>query len=111
MYYLEDLTLQDIKFLSKLLEDYRETNTMFEDGLPLPLPHAYHIFKEKVKRLTKYVAYNPFEADTPKKASKYSEVKKKRKNLFLKEKGTTLLNELLEKENFKKTYRIKKDIR
>jgi hypothetical protein len=92
MYYLEDLNLKDIKLLNQLLEDYREKNTMFEDGLPLPLPPSYHILKEKIKRLTKYASFNPNETDTPKQASKYSEFKKRIK----------------QQNNLKKTYKLRK---
>jgi hypothetical protein len=76
MFYLEDLTLQDINFLNQLLEEYRETHTIIEDRKPLPLPKNYHILKEKIKRLCKYASYNPREADTPKQPSRYSEFKK-----------------------------------
>jgi hypothetical protein len=76
MYYLEDLNLQDINFLNQLLENYRKSKSVFEDNKPIPLPPVYHIFREKVKRLVKYVSYNPNETDTPKKPSKYSEFKK-----------------------------------
>jgi hypothetical protein len=89
MYYLEDLSLRDINFLSQLLEDYRKTNTAIEDGKPLPLLPTYHSLKTKVKRLIKYASYNPFEKNTPKRPSKYSEFKK------------TL---------HKKTYKMKKEI-
>jgi hypothetical protein len=97
MYYLEDLTLQDIRFLKELLEDYKTTNTKTsEDGKPPALPVAYHSIKAKVKRLVKYVSYNPNETDTPKKPSKYSVFKKQ-----LREDNNLIkLN--------KKTYRIKK---
>jgi hypothetical protein len=82
MFYLEDLTLKDIKFLKQLLEDYRETHTAIEDGKFLPLPIIYHTFKEKLKRLVKYVSYNPNETETPKKPSKYSEAKKFNKRAY-----------------------------
>jgi hypothetical protein len=82
MYYLEDLSLQDIYFLNQLLEEYRKANFKLENEKPLPLPPLYHVFKEKVKRLIKYASYNPFEKDTPKKPSKYSEFKKLHKKNY-----------------------------
>jgi hypothetical protein len=102
MYYLEDLTLQDIRFLSALLEDYRIKNIKTsEDGKISALPTAYHSVKVKIKRLTKFATFNPNETDTPKQTSKYSVFKKQLKRDFPKETPKGL----------HKIYRLKKDIK
>jgi hypothetical protein len=88
MYYLEDLNLSDIKFLNQLLENYRKEN-MTEENPKKPLQKDYHILRAKVKRLVKFASYNPFETDTPKQQSKFSEYKKfHKKNYKIKEKKT-----------------------
>jgi hypothetical protein len=75
MYYLEDLTIREIKFLDDLLSEYRNNNESFVSSLP---PY-YHTLKKKLKRLCKFVSYNPAETDTPKSRSKYSVLKQLKK--------------------------------
>jgi hypothetical protein len=63
MYYLEDLTIREIKFIKDLLDAYRDKHTKMDN----PLPPYYHSLKNKLKRLCKYVSFNPLEETTPKK--------------------------------------------
>jgi hypothetical protein len=75
MYYLEDLTIREIKFIQELLEAYKKDN----DKPSIPLPPFYHSFRIKLKRLCKFISFNPLEEETPKQHSKYSVWKKERK--------------------------------
>jgi hypothetical protein len=71
-YYLEDLTIREIKFLNELLETYKKDN----EKPDIPLSPFYHSFRNKLKRLCKFIHFNPLEENTPKQQSKYSLWKK-----------------------------------
>jgi hypothetical protein len=71
MYYLEDLSIKEIQFLKDLLETYKEQNTKETDGKYEPLSPMYHTLFIKIKRLCKFVSFNPDETNTPKQISKY----------------------------------------
>jgi hypothetical protein len=45
-------------------------------GIEIPIPQKYHNLNKKVRRLCKFVSYNPLETDTPKQVSNYSVWKK-----------------------------------
>jgi hypothetical protein len=74
-YYLEDLTIREIKFLEEILNEYKERNIKPNEQLP----PFYHSFRTKLKRLCKFISFNPFEEATPKHISKYSIWKKNKK--------------------------------
>jgi hypothetical protein len=66
MYYLENLTVNEIGFIKELLEEYRSRSQN-----TAPQPFFYHSLKNKVKRLFKFISYNPLEEATPKKVSQW----------------------------------------
>jgi hypothetical protein len=100
MYYLEDLTIREIKFLNELLETYKKDN----EKPDIPLPPFYHSFRTKLKRLCKFVSFNPLEENTPKNKSKYSLWKKEK---YLKGSMDKVLKQIEDDTKKKKKYLLK----
>ncbi|MDR2259201.1 MAG: hypothetical protein LBE14_08660, partial [Treponema sp.] len=69
---------------NELMKNYRIANTTPDK----PLPCFYHSLYAKIKRLSKFISFNPFEEGTHKKTSKYS--------LWKRERGKKPLEPLLE---------------